>query len=673
MSAYESQPNNKEQLPEKQQEDQLEKQPFKVFQGETVLVKRSDGSIENDWMVSETPFPEEEFIKVYKQNPENPEETLTKGISRSDLEAMNGSVIDFSQAEDLDSLMKLIEKQGTLTGSQQEYSADTLKEIIGKVESGELETIMITRAGGLRDAFEKIKTQQQKEENRQDKILESRKNRINQLVEENIRNEGFQEKIKSVAHQINELIHSLPEDKQKEYLPTFRELLDKKVDEPTTKDQMAYYNLLKKVESEIHPPVEPNPNNAISYETVFINGEPRNIQTQEDGSGQIKINRGGGWELMSRDQYSEFLDTIDKEEDAQDKFEEATDIEEKEDIKLTKEEILKELHYTANMSPDEWRGYMSRSVSGRKRILEDITLIQKEDNKEDINIAQENEDAFKPEIENNFQFKKQKVFESSSKTDHLEDIKENMTPDQWMDYLHLPDTERDNFLRSIKNIEAPKAVNESVGSNQTLEKEISNEKSPTELLNTYKEYLSYGDIDPEAYKYALSEEGELEKNSSDARYSESLLNILNSERAESLETVKGTIRNYYEHIKKNLGLEDDYGKSDSWIYWDIAKQDFMLNNPESSSPEYLLADPLDFENSAESRELIQQIADRHIAWEICRPQNIDNINTQNLSQRAVDLIEKAKTDRGNSRALSSFEYSELGRLVREGNNEENIF
>jgi len=161
MSAFESQPNNKEQLPEKQQEDQLEKQPFKVFQGETVLVKRSDGSIENDWMVSETPFPEEEFIKVYKQNPENPEETLIKGISRSDLEAMNGSEIDFNQAEDLDSLMKLIEKQGTLTGSQQEYSAETLKEIIGKVESGELETTMITRAGGLRGAFENIKSKRE--------------------------------------------------------------------------------------------------------------------------------------------------------------------------------------------------------------------------------------------------------------------------------------------------------------------------------------------------------------------------------------------------------------------------------------------------------------------------------------------------------------------------------
>lgn len=70
---------------------------------------------------------------------------------------------------------------------------------------------------------------------------------------------------------------------------------------------MAYYNLLKKVESEIYSPVEPNLNNAISYEIVFINGEPRNIQTQENGSGQIKINRGRGWELMNRDQYQELL------------------------------------------------------------------------------------------------------------------------------------------------------------------------------------------------------------------------------------------------------------------------------------------------------------------------------------------------------------------------------
>lgn len=176
MSTFENISNNKEQLPEKHQEEQLEKKPFKVFQGETVLVKRSDGSIENDWMVSETPFPEEEFIKVYKKDPENPENTLTKGILRSDMESMNGSEIDFNQAEDLDSLIKLIEKQGSLSGTSQEYSADILKEIIGKVESGELEATMITRAGGLRDAFEKIKEAEQELSASTSEVLEENEN-----------------------------------------------------------------------------------------------------------------------------------------------------------------------------------------------------------------------------------------------------------------------------------------------------------------------------------------------------------------------------------------------------------------------------------------------------------------------------------------------------------------
>ena len=620
MSAFENTPNNKEQQPETQQEEQLEKKPFKVFQGETVLVKRSDGSIENDWMVSETPFPEEEFIKVYKKDPENPENTITKGVLRSDMESMNGSEIDFNQAEDLDSLMKLIEKQGTLAGSQQEYSAETLREIIGKVESGELESKMITRAGGLRDAFERVKNNSSEIEK---EIL------IKQDYVENIsklNNYDSFDELKNEAENspaIKKILENISSEIDKE----FYEYVDTPtIDEISEENREEFKQHLERyIEADLRT-IEKIRHLAYGKGTEMGKAgipQKENFNTLYD-FGREKIKDGIGYtqDPNADEEFRTFLQNNYYKIQFQ-------ILQEKFPFLKKQEKMESELLEVKKILPEE--EYNKKRLDYRKDF---------------------NEFSFSEMVKSN---KLSEFFSENSI------INENSISNQVED-VELQE-EKMNF----------DLAKEKISTKEVFEQEILNEKSPTDILNTYKEYLSYGDVNPEAYKYGLNEEGELEKESSGSRYSESLSNILDSDRAESLETVKETIRNYYEHIKQNLGLEDTvYGKSETWIYWDIAKQEYMVNNPESSKEEYLLADPLDFENSSESRELIQQIADRHIAWEICNPQNIDSFNKKGLSQRTINLIEKAKENPG-SQALSSIEYSELGRLVREANSQENIF
>jgi hypothetical protein len=691
MSAFENTPNNKEQLPETQQEEQLEKKPFKVFQGETVLVKGSDGSIENDWMVSETPFPEEEFVKVYKKDPENPENTITKGVLRSDMESMNGSEVDFGQAEDLDSLIKLIEKQGSLSGTSQEYSADTLKEIIGKVESGELETKMLTRAGGLRDAFEKIINTEKKDKEainvveieNQKKVFSKDTDQAPSLIELNSPDKNTLEKMNSAINDdlfiFNNLevdFESIPNSNKESFKATLKKEVEK---------QLHQVSMLREITSE-------------SYRSESLK-KLLDLNSSFPHSGENSYQ-------MHYDLLKEKFPFIIKREALLSELEEKEDTLPKNEYLATKRgyekalndyefsELCKSLNVEYLIETPEKEDIQIDSGILRDRLNEfseqGISENYFEENIEKITsfIGQEYGDSlwtpialagapldfydmYKNQIPKDLfmEIKQAKEF-LKVKYNLMDSISQESQKEAEKKLLNI---EKKDSLSESQYKEVSEVTNEKIESNQIYKKEASKEKSPLEMINLHKEYLAYQDVNPEGpIDYALNEEGVLEEGKY-KNYTESLSDILDSERAESLEAVKGTIRNYYEHIKQNLGLEDTiFGKSDSWIYWDIAKQGYMVNNPESSRPEYLLADPLDFENSSESRALIQQIADRHIGWEISNPNILNNFDTKNLSQRALALIKKAERNPG-SQALSSMEYSELGRLVREANKQENIF
>jgi hypothetical protein len=125
-----------------------------------IFVKRSNGDIEGDWTVSQI---NNEIVTVFKPNPQNLEENLIKRMPLSDLEKINDKEnIDFSEATNFDDLYKLINLQGGLKGSSQEYSPDILKEIINKVRNNEIGLNYVTRTNGLRSVVEKLLNNQSK-------------------------------------------------------------------------------------------------------------------------------------------------------------------------------------------------------------------------------------------------------------------------------------------------------------------------------------------------------------------------------------------------------------------------------------------------------------------------------------------------------------------------------
>jgi hypothetical protein len=122
--------------------------------GQKILVKRSNGQIEDDWIVD---YVIGNSIVVKKPKPGNSQEFIYKRTTVDKLEQINDQQkIDFLQAENLDDLYKLINLQNGLRGGAQDYTAAELISLIDRVKNGELDPGYVTRTNNLRAAVIKI-------------------------------------------------------------------------------------------------------------------------------------------------------------------------------------------------------------------------------------------------------------------------------------------------------------------------------------------------------------------------------------------------------------------------------------------------------------------------------------------------------------------------------------
>ena len=212
----------------------------------------------------------------------------------------------------------------------------------------------------------------------------------------------------------------------------------------------------------------------------------------------------------------------------------------------------------------------------------------------------------------------------------------------------------------LKRLEVPVAGAETPEAKQRALEEI------------IKRFLFYLDTVPENITYFDAEAKNPDGTLKDKyrHYAEALREILATQK-DQLETLKDALADYFEATVREIDLPvSRFGRSDSWKYWDLAKQKYLSEHPdESDTSRYLLADPFEFETNPTSRTVLQQIADRHIGWEAYREYNVQgSIEDFHLDSghqtyaRIRALITETEKPTG---FLASDKLAELGRLIRE--------
>lgn len=355
---------------------------------------------------------------------------------------------------------------------------------------------------------------------------------------------------------------------------------------------------------------EPDPMKAIQYGSITINGELKNIQTQYLDANKVKVNLGRGWEIMDKDDLNKLRQESDNTRSAEG-ITIGEKIESKTEEPLSKDEFLKELIYTRGMSSTQFNDYLLKSLEERKQLLS--TLVIKQENSAD---------------------------ETRTQTS-VSDV-------------------------SVANLEADKGEGKS------------SEKESTQVTNIeYKELvipsteeivtdrLIYKDVLPERAEinenYARQEDGELKENYKN--YAESLKELI-QQNPEKLKIIKTEIRNSYEKIMTLVGIPSSvYGKSETWIDWDLAKQAYLAKNSDKSNSNYTLGNPLE-DNQTGIRE---DIINRHVGWEVLGYAKHDSsfIDTLDKNKDSYQKVITLINEGIQFNKLSSYKLAELGKLMKE--------
>lgn len=179
-------------------------------------------------------------------------------------------------------------------------------------------------------------------------------------------------------------------------------------------------------------------------------------------------------------------------------------------------------------------------------------------------------------------------------------------------------------------------------------------------LEVYKNFLSYKGTRTYHLRN-LEEEFRNYGNNSCQKYSQSLKKLAALYGEDHLkDLVRNNIRRrFMEKMKHTKCPPSEYGKNDTWIYWDLAKQYYYFMNPEESNPnKYDLADPVT------SEKLQEEMIERHVGWEIFHPNRkyfIEMIDRKGFDDPEVlqYFINPIKSDQ----RLNSRQYQELGELL----------
>lgn len=213
-------------------------------------------------------------------------------------------------------------------------------------------------------------------------LAEMRARNISNKVKVNFQSEQDFTEANRIALKINTLIDSLPEKKQTEALKKFLNALN------NTKDIYSYKELHDEIlegnknteqpKQEIDI-VQPDYKNAISNQTLYVNGELKTIQTQYfDQPNKVKVNFGRGWEIIDKEDLSKIHQESEKVKNQQNMSVEKSTESVIEEVPLTQEDSLKEFLYTQNMSVDQIKVHIAKSPEERKH-LRDSMSIEKED------------------------------------------------------------------------------------------------------------------------------------------------------------------------------------------------------------------------------------------------------------------------------------------------------
>jgi len=223
-------------------------------------------------------------------------------------------------------------------------------------------------------------------------------------------------------------------------------------------------------------------------------------------------------------------------------------------------------------------------------------------------------------------------------------------------------------LVNERNNAASKAVNElntlKVSKNKKEETEPIVEAEPIIEKDQFKKV---GDMEEEevikqyfSYNDTLNRpEEEITIYPYQKKYVESFKEIT---RKENFVSTVDKIRDEYENVMQKLSLDSSiFGMSQSWIYWDLAKQDYFFNNQQEADSKYDIGNPSVEEN------IQNQIVNRHIGWEIFGnfkedTSIVDRLNKSDDSfNRIVELLDKTPKE---NQTLSSYDLGELGKYIR---------
>ncbi len=120
-------------------------------------------------------------------------------------------------------------------------------------------------------------------------------------------------------------------------------------------------------------------------------------------------------------------------------------------------------------------------------------------------------------------------------------------------------------------------------------------------------------------------------------------------------------KNYMEAMEK-IGLpSSQWGATEKWIIWDLAKQTYLAEHPEESNEHYKLGDP--FEN----QEVAKDIIDRHVGWEVLgyAKSNPNFITTLDATKNSFSEIHTLLNEGEKNGKLPSYKLTELGKLVQQ--------
>lgn len=201
-------------------------------------------------------------------------------------------------------------------------------------------------------------------------------------------------------------------------------------------------------------------------------------------------------------------------------------------------------------------------------------------------------------------------------------------------------------------------------------------ESAEELSETAKQYLMYLDqlpdnadeVTPECAARANTYARALELIKDDPQF----------------EPIVSEIREKFAATMERMGLDPSaYGMSETWTYWDMAKQKHINDHPDEQDPRYRTGDPM------EDEELQDQIASRHLGWEIYGAnsgftapegdptrifvphESLEKLDKDhaNYPEIMALLQKEAKPENG---TLSSVDLARLGALIRQNLGEEGV-